>query len=470
VLLYNWAFSIDLLRMTLRSTPSPRLLALLVLAATALLAGSFALVWTGARNGSAWDTDVYEQYGSLMARKEIPYRDFRVEYPPGALPTFVIPSKIAGPVANPVWEPAINTPARRYARWFALQMVVLLAATILVTAISLHSLRASLAQTIVALGLIAASPLLLGDLVYTRFDAWPAFLTALTLVALLRLRFVVAGVALGIGIATKLYPVLLLPLAVAYGWKRQGRRGAVTALAATTVTTLAVFVPFFALSPGGAWWPVRQQLGRGLQAESLGGSILAGLHAVTFQLHHHGVPLSVFPLHLVESAGSLHSAEVHGASGTLVGSLSAAVSLAVFVWAWTKFARGPATGERLVAFAAIVLTAQLAVGRVLSPQFVIWLLPAVPLVRGRRGLAASGVLVAVLITTHVWFPGPYRDYVNNVVSGQLGPPLLLLGRNILLAGLLVALVLASVDAHPRLGVERARSALRRTRRTARSRL
>ena len=43
----------------------------------------------------------------------------------------------------------------------------------------------------------------------------------------------------------------------------------------------------------------------------------------------------------------------------------------------------------------------------LSPQFLIWLVPLVPLVRGRRGLAASTLLAGALVLTQLWFPSRY---------------------------------------------------------------
>lgn len=427
--------------MFLRSIPSSRTLALLVAAAVTVLGASFALVWSGARNGSAWDTDVYEGYGALMRHGEVPYRDFRVEYPPGALPTFALPSAIATPAGARVWEPVMNVPARRYAFRFGLEMIALLCATIALTAASLRALRASVGHVALAFALVALSPLLLGDLVFTRFDPWPAALTAAVLAALLHDRTRLAGVVLGIAIATKLYPALLLPLAVAWVWRRRGAREGIVILAATAATTAAVFAPFLILSPGGAWWPVREQLTRGLQGESVGASILSALHVLTFQLHAHGVPVPVAPLHLVESAGALHSSEILGSAGAVVGALSGALTLAVVVWATAALARSPASGDHLVRFAAVVLAAQLALGRVLSPQFVIWLLPIVPLVIGRRGRAASALLTATLLLTHLWFPGPYRDYVNNVVSGGAGPAGLLLIRNAVLVGLFLTLLL-----------------------------
>jgi hypothetical protein len=76
---------------------------------------------------------------------------------------------------------------------------------------------------------------------------------------------------------------------------------------------------------------------------------------------------------------------------------------------WIAFARGPATQERLVRYSAASVAAFVAFGKVLSPQFLIWLIPLVPLVRGRRGLIASGVLALALVLTQLWFPFRYWD-------------------------------------------------------------
>ena len=42
------------------------------------------------------DTPIYEHYGDATLRGEVPYRDFAIEYPPAALPVFVLPSAVAG--------------------------------------------------------------------------------------------------------------------------------------------------------------------------------------------------------------------------------------------------------------------------------------------------------------------------------------------------------------------------------------
>ncbi len=132
------------------------------------------------------------------------------------------------------------------------------------------------------------------------------------------------------------------------------------------------------------------QIARPLQLESLGGALLVALH------HIAGTSLRV-----VTSYGSqnlvgtgTHAAEI----------VTAIAGVAALVTIWVLYARGPADGERLVAHAAAAVAATLAFGKVFSPQFVIWLVPLVPLVRGRRGIAASALLAVALVLTQLVVP------------------------------------------------------------------
>jgi hypothetical protein len=68
---------------------------------------------------------------------------------------------------------------------------------------------------------------------------------------------------------------------------------------------------------------------------------------------------------------------------------------------------------------------------VLSPQFLLWLIPLVPLVRGRRGVAASALLTTALVLTQVWFPRSYFDYVGSFDDAGV-----VLARNLTLIALL----------------------------------
>jgi hypothetical protein len=95
-------------------------------------------------------------------------------------------------------------------------------------------------------------------------------------------------------------------------------------------------------------------------------------------------------------------ADVLGFASTL---LQTAVVIAIWVW----YARGPATRDRLFAASAAAVCAFIAFGKVFSPQFLLWLIPLVPLVGGRRGLVAAGLLAGALVLTQLWFPYRYWD-------------------------------------------------------------
>ena len=67
----------------------------------------------------------------------------------------------------------------------------------------------------------------------------------------------------------------------------------------------------------------------------------------------------------------------------------------------------------------------------------IWLLPLVPLVRGRRGLAASALLGLALILTQLWFPTRYFDLARGLAAF---PSWLVLARDLTLLALLTTLL------------------------------
>jgi hypothetical protein len=99
--------------------------------------------------------------------------------------------------------------------------------------------------------------------------------------------------------------------------------------------------------------------------------------------------------------------------------------------------------EDLLRYAAATVAIILVLGSVLSPQYVVWLIPLVPLVAGRRGTAAILFFVAAAVLTNVWIPDRYFEYQSSLA---VGPTSVLLARNLaLLALALVLLLPASVS-------------------------
>jgi hypothetical protein len=104
------------------------------------------------------------------------------------------------------------------------------------------------------------------------------------------------------------------------------------------------------------------------------------------------------------------------------------------VWIWL---RRPESPDELVRWSAAALVAFVALGKVLSPQFLIWLVPVVPLVAGLRGLRAAAVLAASLVLTQLWFPSRYWDLVRELDPLPSG---LVLARDLTLLALLAVLL------------------------------
>jgi hypothetical protein len=417
----------------MRRTATGRDLALLTAAALVLLVVTAAVTWSRADDASSWDVPLYQSFGDRIVGGDVPYRDVRIEYPPGALPAFVLPSLVASG-EGPIYEPELNDAARSYARSFALLMTLLLAATVLLTAVSLAALGATVGHAALALGLVGATPLLLGELALTRFDALPVGLTALAVAALLGGRPRLAALALGAAISAKLYPLVLLPLLAIHVARRRGTREAVIGVIIATATVAAIVLPFVALAPGDAWFSIRAQLTRGVQVESLPGNAAIAIARVADELGLGSLGVGVDE----GGTGAVRSADVTGGLGQVLGALGGLAAIAVVLAVWiAAWRRSGASSARLVRDCGAVVAAQLALGRVLSPQFVLWLVPLVPLVAGRRGRLASVLLAATLVATQVWFPDLYRDYVND--RGALETGYLVL-RNLLLLGVLAALV------------------------------
>jgi hypothetical protein len=377
--------------------------------AVALFLVSMTLLhWGWYQHALILDTVEYHRYGKAIVDGHVPYRDFSVEYPPGALPAFVVPA---------VGDPSFNL----YNREFQILMAVCGIGALAAMAAALRALGASAERTAAALGFFALSPLVLGSVILYRYDLWPAVLTVAGLAAVLMRRERLGFAAIGLGVAAKAFPAVAIPPALAYVWRTRGRREALLCLGAAVAVAAAVIVPFLVLAPHGVWESVVRQSTRPLQIESLGSALLLAAH------HTWGLALTMESSHGSQNlVGSLPHA---------VGSVSSALLAIVLVAIWVAAARLPATPERLVRFTAASLTAFVVFDKVLSPQFLIWLLPIVPLVRGRRGLAASALLGLALLLTQVWFPIRYFD----LVRFEAFPSWVLLARDLVLVALLVVL-------------------------------
>jgi hypothetical protein len=176
------------------------------------------------------------------------------------------------------------------------------------------------------------------------------------------------------------------------------------------------------LAPHGVWTSFERQLSRPLQIESLGAALIVASHHV----FDTGVTM-------VSSRGSQN---IGGTAANVVGWVQTFLQLSVLVGLWIAFARRRRTSEELVQFAAAAVVAFVALGKVLSPQFMIWLIPFVPLLVRRWN--AVVLFVAALVLTHAWFPQHYWPYALHFSEPESW---FVFARDLTLVALLAVLVM-----------------------------
>ena len=368
--------------------------------------GTTALVRASGRQ--IFDVELYRTYGDAMESGLVPYRDFDVEYPPAALPVFVLPAFANGEDYGSAFELLM---------WAcAVVMIVLLATT-------LAAVEASPARLYGATAFAGIAPLLIGSVILTRFDLWPAALVAGVLAALVLGRDRLGLGLLGLATMAKIYPAVLLPIAVVWVARRRGLREAFICLGVFAAVVVAIALPFAILSPGGLAHSVTTQLGRPLQIESLGAAVLLAANQ-----------LGAYHPTIVSTHGSQN---LDGTLPDVLATIETALGVAALLAVWVVFARGRMERDRLMIASAAAVVAFIAFGKVLSPQFLIWLIALVPLVAGTVGVAACWLLAAALVTTQIWFPYRYWDVVALQPVGWL-----VLLRDVLLVALFAVLLAA----------------------------
>jgi len=374
---------------------------------------SFVLVRFGwLAHGQISDTWLYMRYGdAIVHHGQVPYRDFQLEYPPGALPIFILPS-----LAEPF----------DYARSVQLEMLACGIAAVAAAATALRASGVPPRRAAIALAVIGLSPLLIGPLVLSRFDLWPSALTVGAVAAFAARRDRAGGVALGLAIAAKLYAVALLPLVVIDVWRRRGARAAARIAMLALATAGVIFLPFIILAPSGVAEPITRQFDRPLQVESLGSAILIAVH----QLNH---------MH-IHTYGYLGSDNLDSPGEGVARVVTSALGPLAILLVCVAYARGPAGRARFCTAAAATVTLFVAFDKVLSPQYMLWLVPLVPLAIGAaRGWLNLVLLAAVLMLTQSWYP---QHYV--VMADRYHEPWtwVLLLRDVLLVVLGLSLALA----------------------------
>ncbi len=320
------------------------------------------------------DIGYYRGVAEKMALGLRPYEDFQLEYPP--LAALVLEA--------PRWFRVF------YPYGFVAEMAAWGAGTAGVVALCSATLfggaRRRVPPLAFALGVVAS-----GAILANRFDLAVAFVIAAVLLALVRGHDVVAAALVGLGFALKLTPALLLPLVLIAGRRRLIALGAFAAAAAIP------FLPHLGSPHLARLFLYHAE--RPLQFES----VLATPFLVAHVLGLAGVRITT----------TYGSQMVLAPGAELVAQLSSLLQVIALgaTYAIVLRRRGALRPEDLALAVLAVLLAFAISGKVLSPQFLTWILPAVALVAAPRPRLAALCLVALGLT-QVEFPSLFRSLIE----------------------------------------------------------
>jgi hypothetical protein len=344
----------------------------MILRALALVA-VYALATTVGPTSSTSINDlyVYSVYADAVHQGLRPFQDFGFEYPPLALYPIVLSD------GDP-WRLAIG-----------------MLGCLLVTQWCCERLAGPTAGWI-----MATTPLLVGAMVRTHFDALPAALAMAALLALavgggLPLRrdllTPIGFFLLALGGMVKLWPLVIVPVAVVWLWARGQRSAAVLGVILTVVVSLLILAPF---DRHGLRDAVRFHQDRPVQIESTPATVLyvLGRSYVT------GDPIRPD----VYKSNGLDGGPAH-----TVAVLFQLLQVAGVLGAAALAARGERDVRRLGLCAMLAVLAFVAFGKVLSPQYLVWLMPFAAVAWAWGARVPALLTLAAAVVTQLEFPSRY---------------------------------------------------------------
>jgi Glycosyltransferase family 87 len=356
----------------------------------------FALTWPllfrGAIEG---DVTEFRGYGDQILSGHLPYRDFNVEYPPGALAFFALPSL---------------GPDHLYLVLFQVLAAAGIVVGLVLLALLVERLELDRRQAYVTLVYAGLVPAMLGAFALQRFDMWPEALCVGALLLLVAGRPRAALILLAVGTVVKTYPVALVPVFLIYA----GRRAWRGALLWYCLVGFVLLVPWAAIGHVGLYNSYATQWDRHLQLESMGSAILLALHR---------------PVRIAFDAGAWSDFGAGAGPAAVLQTLLQAVGVLVPTYLFWRTARTP---RDVVAASIAVLAGVAVLGKVLSPQFLLWVAPLLPL---SGDWLATGLFTGALLTTNLLFPDRYAG----LLAKRGGEIALLCVRNAFLVASVLAL-------------------------------
>jgi hypothetical protein len=325
---------------------------------------------------------VFFEMANKVATGLVPYRDFLLEYPPLALVPLTVPRLLGGHVEEGYQVPFLII---AFLTSLAVGACVVWLADRGWSALPRNSSLVAFAALF-----LAASPQVLW-----RFDIFAALFTIVALVAVASGRPGWAGFSLALGTAVKLYPAFLVPVLFAYYAFGRKWRSATMVVFGFVAFVAALGALLIFVAGRDAFTVLTYQEDRGVELES----VVGGLVLLARNLFHSRAFITFgFGSFQVESP-LLATLSPLNAIAMLVLGFVMAITLAL---AFDRDGRryGVVQPLTLINFLTATLLLVMIANKVLSPQYVAWLLPFGALLPWRKSL----LLVVICALTTIEYP------------------------------------------------------------------
>ena len=345
---------------------------------------------------------LYFNDASKILNGLVPYRDFTFEYPPLAAVFFLIPRLITSKYST-------------YSILYHAEVLIFLILGLIV----LFAVARRLGKapwkllSVYSIGVLAVGPII-GE----QFDIFAAVMTLFAVYFFWLGKTKTSWMFLALGTMIKLYPVLIAPVFLFYYLRNNQFTRIWQGVICFAGTCLVILLPNLITGPANLAKLAEYHLNRGLQLESIYSTVL--LVASKLGLISVSVDFYSGSWHIISPA-----AETLARMSTYLLALALVI---VYVLIYKQIRPGKSQFSRIGAYLLLVFLTLLIFSKVLSPQYIIWLLPLLPLLFvGWRSLIWT-IFVLVGILTYYVFPIRYLD----LIKLDTGVTIVLFIRNILI--------------------------------------
>lgn len=353
-------------------------------------------------------TGLYFEFASRVLDGTLPYRDFALEYPPFSLLFFILPRLFAS-----TWT--------TFSIYYQAEVIIFdLIGLFIIYSIARRSGQAPWPLlSIYTFGVIA-----MGPIIGQQYDIFPAVMSLLAIYLFWLGKHKTSWALLALGTLTKIFPAVIAPVFLIYYLRNRQFSLIWQGILTFGAVSLAVFLPFLIISPTSLLTLYDYHALRGIQLESIYSSVLLVANKLGF--------LSVTP------AFSYGAWNLTGPDADILAKLSTyALGILLILSYWFIYrqtGKGKPGIMHIGSASMLVVAVILFASKVLSPQYIIWLIPLLPLVAGRWYSSIWVIFILVGVLTYYIFPLRYVELVYYLDYKAVA---VLFFRNILLIAIAV---------------------------------